>query len=451
MGVLHTVLSLIVTLGILVTVHEYGHFWVARRCGVKVLRFSVGFGRPLFRWRDKQDTEYVIAWIPLGGYVSMLDEREAPVDSQELDQASNRQSVWKRIAIVSAGPLANFALAVVTYWLLFVSGTSALAPVVGHVEPGSPAYKAGLQTEYEVISLDGEPVKSWQDVGLGMLARVGDTGTVNLGVQEWQGYQQETVRIPVDRWLVGQSEPNPLADLGISPYRPDVPAVIGRVLPGGAADASGLLAGDRILLADNVPVSDWSHWVRIVQAVPDQGLELQLERNGQRELLTLRPARKEYDDGRVIGYIGAAAQPGQWPEGMVRQVQYGVFDAVTQASIKTFDMIGLTLDSIRKMIVGLISVDNLSGPITIAKVASDSAKGGLESFLSFLAYISISLGVLNLLPIPVLDGGHLLFYLVEAVTGRAVSEKAQQFGLRVGMILLGSLMLIAFYNDLMRL
>lgn len=451
MSVLHTVLSLIVTLGILVTVHEYGHFWVARRCGVKVLRFSVGFGKPLFSWRDKQDTEYVVAWIPLGGYVSMLDEREADVDEGDLHRAFNRQSVWKRIAIVAAGPLANFLLAIVTYWVLFASGTTALAPVVGSVEAGSAAERAGLQPQYEIITVDNEPVRSWQEVGLGMLARVGDTGQVSLGVQEWQGYRQEEVRIPVERWLTSVQEPNPLSDLGIAPYRPGIPAVIGRVLDGGAAKEAGLQVGDRIVSANGVPVKDWSHWVKLVQESADKALELSLERDGRTEHLTLTPQGKAQTDGRVIGYIGAAAQPGQWPDGMVRTIDYGVVESVGQAVVKTWDMIGLTLDSIRKMIVGLISVDNLSGPITIAKVASDSAKSGLESFLTFLAYISISLGVLNLLPIPILDGGHLLFYLVEAVTGRAVPEKAQQLGLRIGMVLLGSLMLVAFYNDLMRL
>ncbi|WP_028299196.1 RIP metalloprotease RseP [Oceanospirillum beijerinckii] len=451
MSVLHTVLSLIVTLGILVTVHEYGHFWVARRCGVKVLRFSVGFGKPLFSWRDKQDTEYAIAWIPLGGYVSMLDEREAPVDSRDLHRAFNRQSVWKRIAIVAAGPLANFLLAIVTYWVLFASGTTVLAPVIGSVEENSAAERAGLPSQYEIISVDSEPVRSWQEVGLAMLARVGDTGEVTLGLQEWQGYRQEEVRIPIERWLTGEQEPNPLSDLGVTPYRPAIPAVIGRVIEGGAAQAAGLQVGDRILSANGEAVKDWPHWVQLVQGAADNKLELNLERDGSQQQLVLIPKSRTQGDGRVIGYIGAAAQPGEWPEGMVRSINYGIIESVGQATVKTWDMIGLTLDSIRKMIVGLISVDNLSGPITIAKVASDSAKSGLESFLMFLAYISISLGVLNLLPIPILDGGHLLFYLVEAVTGRAVPEKAQQFGLRIGMVLLGSLMLIAFYNDLMRL
>ncbi|MBB1485038.1 RIP metalloprotease RseP [Oceanospirillum sediminis] len=451
MGVLHTVLALIVTLGILVTVHEYGHFWVARRCGVKVLRFSVGFGKPLFRWHDKLGTEYVVAWIPLGGYVSMLDEREAPVDSHEQDQAFNRKSVWQRIAIVAAGPLANFILAIVAYWLLFVSGSSVLAPVTGNIALESAAARAGLQPQYEITAVDDKPVNSWQDVGLAMLSRVGDTGTLSLTVQEWQGYDQTTLRIPVNRWLTDVQEPDPLSDLGISPYRPVIPAIIGRVLDGGAASAAGLQAGDHILSVDGEEVSDWQHWVQLIQAAPEKRLTIEVERENRIEQLALTPARRMASDGRETGYIGAAAEPGQWPEGMVRQVNYGVVESVGEAVAKTSDMIVLTLDSIRKMVVGLISVDNLSGPITIAKVASDSAKGGLESFLGFLAYISISLGVLNLLPIPVLDGGHLLFYLVEAVTGRSVPERAQQFGLRIGMALLGSLMLIAFYNDLMRL
>ncbi|WP_028304717.1 RIP metalloprotease RseP [Oceanospirillum maris] len=451
MGVLHTVLALIVTLGILVTVHEYGHFWVARRCGVKVLRFSVGFGKPIYRWKDKLNTEYVIAWIPLGGYVSMLDEREGDVAEQERPFAFNQQSVWKRIAIVAAGPIANFVLAIATYWVLFVSGTSVLAPVVGAVQPSSPAYQAGIQPQTELIAVNGSPVRSWQEVGLALLSHVGDSGSIEVTTQEWQGYRQEQHRIEVDRWLSGQKEPNPIAALGITPFSPEIPALLGRVLPDGAAEAAGLKSGDQILQADEVTVKNWSHWVELIQSSPAKSLTLIIERDGQSQSLVITPRKRVLDDGREIGYIGAAAKPGEWPEGMLREVEYGVLESGVQATVKTLDMIGLTLDSIRKMVIGLISVDNLSGPITIAQVASDSAKGGLESFLGFLAYISISLGVLNLLPIPVLDGGHLLFYFIEAITGRPVPEKAQQLGLRIGMMLLASLMIIAFYNDLMRL
>ncbi len=451
MGVLHTILALIVTLGILVTVHEYGHFWVARRCGVKVLKFSVGFGKPLYRWFDKTGTEYAIAWIPLGGYVSMLDEREGDVSDEEKPFAFNQQSVWKRIAIVAAGPVANFLLAILTYWVLFVSGTSALAPVVGSVHPDSLAYEAGIEAQSELISIDGEAVHSWQDAGMQLLSRVGDTGQIRIVTQEWQGYHQQEHALSVERWLAGEKEPNPLTAIGITPFSPHLKPVIGQVLPDGAAQRSGLGVGDVILTANGEPVTDWMHWVKLVQASPDQPLMLEVQRSGSVELLSITPDLRRLDDGRDIGYIGAAAQRGEWPEGMVREVQYGVLESVPNAVIKTADMIVLTLDSIGKMVVGLISVDNLSGPITIAQVASDSAKGGLESFLTFLAYISISLGVLNLLPIPVLDGGHLLFYLIEAVSGRPVPEKAQQFGLRIGMMLLAGLMMIAFYNDLMRL
>ncbi|OPX54641.1 regulator of sigma E protease [Oceanospirillum multiglobuliferum] len=451
MSFLHTVLSLIVTLGILVTVHEFGHFWVARRCGVKVLRFSVGFGKPLFRWRDKHNTEYAIAWIPLGGYVSMLDEREAVVAEHERSLAFNRQSVWKRIAIVAAGPIANFILAVITYWLVFVSGSSALAPVIGAVTPNSLAEQAGLQANYEIVAIEGEPVRSWQEVALALLAKAGDSGEITLQSREWQGYNEVQHFVTLDRWLAGQSTPDPLKSLGITPFSPAFPAVVGQVIEGGAAKAAGLLVDDQILSVDAVAIQDWMQWVAVIQSSAQKTLSVEVQRAGELVTLRLTPNSKNLSDGRAIGYIGAAPQSVSWPEGMIREVQYGMFESIGQAAIKTFDMTLLTLDSIRKMVVGLISVENLSGPITIAKVASDSAKGGLESFLTFLAYISISLGVLNLLPIPVLDGGHLLFYFIEAVTGRPVPEKAQQLGLRIGMMLLGSLMLIAFYNDLMRL
>ncbi|HSH49889.1 MAG TPA: RIP metalloprotease RseP [Halomonas sp.] len=450
MGLIQNVLAVIVVLGLLITFHEFGHFWVARRCGVKVLRFSVGFGRPLWSRRDRHGTEFAVAAIPLGGYVRMLDEREGEIDPAEADQAFNRKSVWRRIAIVAAGPLANFLLAVVAYWLLFVVGTTVLIPTVGQVAPDSPAQRAGLQAGQEISAVQGEPVRSWEEIGLKLMADIGTTGLLSLEARDAGSQVARHYQLPVENWLVGQDPPRPLRSLGVTPWRPPVPAVIGQLVPGEAAERSGLAVGDEVLAVNGDPVADWSAFVERVKTSPGRELTLAVRRSGATLSLTLIPGKKA-DGDEEIGYIGAGAQAVSWPESALRDIRYGPLEAVAQATRRTGEMTLLTLGAIRKMLVGLISPSNLSGPITIARIAGDSARSGLEGFISFLAYLSISLGVLNLLPIPMLDGGHLMFYLIEAVRGRPVSERVQEVGLRIGIALVGTLMLMALYFDVMRL
>ncbi|WP_129140206.1 sigma E protease regulator RseP [Modicisalibacter coralii] len=451
MDAIQNILAAIVVLGLLITFHEFGHFWVARRCGVKVLRFSVGFGKPLWSRLDRQGTEYAIAAIPLGGYVKMLDEREGPVDAGERHRAFNRQRVWKRIAIVVAGPLANFLLAVAVYWLLFIMGTSAVAPVIGEVAPDSPAARGGLAGGQEIVSVEGDATPTWEAVNLELLAAIGTDRPLDIAVRDADaGGEPRLHRVPVSHYLVGQDPPQPLSSLGVTPWRPDTPAVLGRILDEGAAARAGLQAGDRIVAIDGRPVADWMAFVETVRAHPGDSLTLDVERDGHHRQVTLIPA-SHAQDGETIGYIGAGVAPVSWPEAYRREIRYGPLAAVGQALNKTGEMTWLTLDSIRKMLQGLISPSNLSGPITIARIAGDTARSGLESFIGFMAYLSISLGVLNLLPIPVLDGGHLVYYLIEAVRGRPVSERAQAAGLRIGMALVGTLMLMALYFDLMRL
>ncbi|MFD2192127.1 sigma E protease regulator RseP [Pistricoccus aurantiacus] len=450
MGVIQNILAVIVVLGVLITFHEFGHFWVARRCGVKVLRFSVGFGSPFWSRYDKHGTEFALAAIPLGGYVKMLDEREGPVDPSEQHLAFNRQSVWKRIAIVSAGPLANFLLAIVAYWLIFVVGTTTAAPVVGNVAPDSPAARAGLEPGREIVAIQNDPVRSWEDINLKLVAAIGLSGDLSVATQASGGAARE-YRLPVENWMVGQDPPRPLASLGITPWQPDYPAVIDQIMEGEAAAQAGLESGDRIVGVNGEPIDDWMAFVERVRQNPGQQLEIEIARNGERLNRTLTPGSRRLDDGDTIGYIGAGVAQVPWPEEYRREIRYGPVAAVGQAFARTGEMSLLTLDAIRKMIQGLISPSNLSGPITIARVAGESARSGFESFVGFMAYLSISLGVLNLLPIPVLDGGHLIYYLVEVVRGRPVSEQAQALGLRVGLVLVGGLMMMALYFDLMRL
>ncbi|UYG08185.1 RIP metalloprotease RseP [Halomonas sp. M4R1S46] len=451
MDLIQNVLAVIVVLGLLITFHEFGHFWVARRCGVKVLRFSVGFGKPLWSRHDRHGTEFAVAAIPLGGYVKMLDEREGPVDPAERHLAFNRKSVWSRIAIVVAGPLANFLLALVAYWALFVAGISTVVPVIGEVTPDSPAARGGLVAGQEITAVQDEAVRSWEEINLKLVAAIGASGELTLSARDEGASRSREHRLPVEDWLVRQDPPQPLASLGITPWRPAMPAVLSQVAEGEAAAAAGLVPGDEVLAVNGTPVEDWSHFVTLVRARPGERLTLTVARDGETRELSLTPRANTLQDGTTVGYIGAGVEPVAWPDAYRREIRYGPLAAMGQAVSRTGEMTVLTLDAIRKMVVGLISPSNLSGPITIARIAGDTARSGLESFIGFLAYLSISLGVLNLLPIPVLDGGHLLYYLVEAARGRPVSERTQALGLRIGLALVGTLMLMALYFDLMRL
>lgn len=469
---LQSVLALIVTLSILVTFHEFGHYWVARLCGVRVLRFSVGFGKPIWsfygkppvepsppngeeiRTRDNEEwrgTEFAIAAIPLGGYVKMLDEREGYVPDDQLHLAFNRKPVLQRIAVVIAGPLANFILAVAAYWVLFAAGVTGIVPLLGEIDEQSMAGKAGLRSGQEIVAVDGEPVRTWSDVNMTLFQRIGDTGEITITASRpGQDDITDDYSISVTRWLSRADNPYPPRDLGLSLKYPEIPAVVGTVLEGGAAEAAGLQQGDRILTVNNNKIEDWRHWVETIQENPETPLDLEVRRDGSVVDLTVVPELQERD-GRKIGYIGAARKPVEFPEEMQRTVTYPLYTAWIPAMEKTWSVTVFTLNAIKKMIMGAISTKNLSGPITIAQVANATAESGLESFIGFIALLSISLGVLNLLPIPVLDGGHLLYYLVELISGRPVPERVQVWGLQLGMFIIISIMLLAFYNDLTRL
>lgn len=450
MGALYMIIGTLVALGVLVTFHEFGHFWVARRCGVKVLRFSVGFGSPLVRWHDRHGTEFVIAAIPLGGYVKMLDEREGDVPPALLDSAFNRKTVRQRFAIVSAGPLANFLIALVFFWLLAMLGSQQVRPVVGAVESGSLAAQAGMAVDQEIVAVNGKPVSGWGEVNLQLVRRLGESGQLDVTVREVGSSAERHLQIPLQNWLKGVEEPDPITALGIRPWRPQIAPVIAQLDPEGPAQAAGIQLGDRLISLNRQPLDDWQQVIDAVKVLPGATAVLEVERDGQRVDVPLTLAARGEGDARR-GYLGAGVEGGEWPAEMLREVRFGPLDAVVEGAKRTWTMSLLTLDSLKKMLFGELSVKNLSGPITIAKVAGASAQSGLGDFLNFLAYLSISLGVLNLLPIPVLDGGHLLFYLVEWVRGRPLSERVQGWGVQIGISLVVGVMLLALVNDLGRL
>ncbi|WP_340051429.1 sigma E protease regulator RseP [Pseudomonas proteolytica] len=450
MSALYMIVGTLVALGVLVTFHEFGHFWVARRCGVKVLRFSVGFGMPLLRWHDRRGTEFVIAAIPLGGYVKMLDEREGEVPADQLDQSFNRKTVRQRIAIVAAGPIANFLLAMVFFWVLAMLGSQQVRPVIGAVEAGSIAAKAGLSAGQEIVAIDGEPTTGWGAVNLQLVRRLGESGTVQLVVREQDSTAETPRELVLDKWLKGADEPDPIKSLGIRPWRPALPPVLAELDPKGPAQAAGLKTGDRLLALDGQALGDWQQVVDLVRVRPDTKIVLKVERDGaQIDVPVTLAVRGEVK--AAGGYLGAGVKGVEWPPSMVREVSFGPLAAIGEGARRTWTMSVLTLDSLKKMLFGELSVKNLSGPITIAKVAGASAQSGVADFLNFLAYLSISLGVLNLLPIPVLDGGHLLFYLVEWVRGRPLSDRVQGWGIQIGISLVVGVMLLALVNDLGRL
>jgi regulator of sigma E protease len=451
MELINTIAITLATLAVLVGIHEYGHFWVARRCGVKVLKFSIGFGKSFLTWKDSKGTEYSFAIIPLGGFVKMLDEREGEVAPHELDQAFNRKPVLQRIAVVAAGPLANFALAIVAYWFLFMNGETGVVPIIDEVAIGSEADIAGLEAGQEIVAVDGRQTPTWQALSFRLLDRIGDSGPMHFAVKYPDSEMVYESEVMLDKWLAGAEAPDLFGGLGLTMYTPDVPPLFDEVVAGGAAAKAGLLPGDQALRADGIEMAQWMDWVEYVRARPGQAIDLEFLRAGEEMRVELVPATITSEDGEAYGQVGLVVRPPELPPHMIREFNRGPIDSLTASVVRTTELAAFTLSSIKKMLVGLISPKNLSGPITIAKVASASAKSGLEAYISFLALLSVSLGVLNLLPIPVLDGGHLLYYLVELVVGRPVPEKIQMLGYQLGLFIVLGIMALALYNDFARL
>jgi regulator of sigma E protease len=451
MSLLHTIVSFVVALGVLIVVHELGHYLVARWCGVKVLRFSVGFGRALATRRVGPDrTEWVLAAVPLGGYVKMVDEREGPVALEDLPRAFNRQSVWRRIAIVLAGPVANFLLAIALYWGLFMGGVQEARPIVAAPETGTVAAQAGLTRGDTIRAINGEPVASWQDVRWRVLQLALDRKEARLEIQsatntiDWRTLDLTQVK-------ADEVEGDLLARLGLRLYRPDVAPVIGQVVSGGIAERAGLAARDRVIAVDGQPIPTWDALVAKVRSSPARALAIEIDRGGKRLRIEVTP-EPVAQGTETIGRIGVGpyVEPGAMKAYLV-EVRYGPFESLSRALAKTWEMSVFSLRMLGKMIIGEVSWRNLSGPVTIADYAGQSAQLGLVPYLAFLALISISLGVLNLLPIPLLDGGHLMYYTIEVLKGSPVSERVMELGQRAGLVVLLFLMAFAFYNDINRL
>jgi regulator of sigma E protease len=442
----------VVTLGCLIVVHECGHFVIARACGVKVLRFSVGFGKPLWSRRLGRDaTEWVIAAFPLGGYVKMLDEREGPVAPAELPRAFNRQSVWRRVAIVVAGPAANFALAIALYWVLFVHGVPGLKPVVGEPPAGTPAHHAGFAAGEVIVRIGDETVASWQDARWILLQHAVRKSAIVVNVSRAGG---GTAARHLDLSAVSAADLDGdfLRTLGLMRYQPPLKPVIGEVVGGGAAQRAGLKAGDEIVAISNQRIESWDQVVKIVRAHPGAQLVFEVRRGSALQPAVAVSPETVAEGGGKIGRIGAAPRIDRSAlADMVVDVRYGPLESLDRAVQKTWDTSVFSLRMLGKMIVGDVSLRNLSGPITIADYAGQSAQSGAASYLLFLALISISLGVLNLLPIPLLDGGHLMYYAIEILQGRPLSDRAIEIGQHAGLVLLVALMAFALYNDIHRL
>ena len=445
---MQSLLFFILALAILVVVHEFGHFWVARRCGVKVLKFSVGFGKPLWQKQGKDGTEYILAAIPLGGFVKMLDEREGEVAAEDLDKTFNRKPLRSRVAIVAAGPIANLLFAILAYWIIFIVGIPGLRSIINEVVPESPAAYAQLIGGDEILRVNGRDTPTWSAVHKAMAHIAESGGTAELIVNT--GGIEDSRLIDIPKWQFDPAARESLIQvLGISPINIPLKPVLGSIIEGGAADRAGLQVGDELISADDVPIDNWSGWVTLIRANPENDLVVKIKRSEQNIRVILTPQRTEDN----LGKIGAGVDVNRTsiPANLEAELRYSPLAALGQAVVETWQFSSSTVKSLGGMLLGTVSSKNIGGPITIAQYASASAERGVMSFISFLAMISISLGILNLLPIPVLDGGHLAMYFVEWLRGSPLSEQAQLLGQKIGIVLLLMLMFLAFFNDLSRL
>ena len=446
-----TLLAFVGAIALLVLFHELGHYWVARRCDVKVLRFSVGFGRVIYSKRFANSaTEWVISAIPLGGYVKMVDEREGEVAAEDIQFAFNRKPLLQRMAIVVAGPLANFLLAIVLYWTMFVHGVPGLKPMLGDVSPGSPAAVAQLQSGDTILSINDETIPSWQELRWRLLDLVLQHAEVRIEAQDISGTAMSHA-LDVSGLEAKDLDGDFLDKLGLHLHQPVVLPVVGKLAEGDVAQRAGLQKGDRILRANGAAINLWSEFVEVVRANPGLTLQLDVQRGDMTLNIAVVP-QSVVESGKTVGKIGAAPQVdlAEWKSLLV-EVSYAPPEALARSLRKTWETSVITLKMLGKMVLGEVSMKNISGPITIADYAGQSAAMGFAAYLGFLALISISLGVLNLLPIPLLDGGHLLYYVAEMVKGSPVSEQAWEFGQKIGIALLGTLMVFAIYNDVNRL
>lgn len=442
--VLWSVGAFLVALGLVVTFHEFGHFWVARRCGVKVLTFSIGFGKPIFRWKGKDDTQYQIAMIPLGGYVRMLDHEIDPTDASQLHRSFRAKPLGQRAAVVAAGPIANFIFSIAALMLMLMIGVPSVKPIIGQVESESIAADAGLFAGGEIVAVDGYRVRDWQDINLRLVARIGDARS-RVRVVDANGVEQEFL-LDLTGWQFDPETETTISSLGFQTYQPPATRTIAWIAEDSPAAIAGLREHDKITAVNGTPAADWEQIRSFIAAHPNQDVVLGIEREGRQFEQAVQLGELE---GR--GILGIAPRFEAYPEAYRFNLQYGPIGAFVGGVERTWQLMGLSVSLIKKLIVGDMGVNNLSGPIGIAQGAGTNASYGLVYFLSFMALISVSLGILNLLPIPMLDGGHLLFYLIEWIRGRPVPERVQEFGFRIGLVFILLLMMVAVFNDINRL
>jgi regulator of sigma E protease len=443
-------LSFVVALGLLVTVHEFGHFWVARKNGILVKKFSIGFGKTLVRWRDKQGTEFVIAAIPLGGYVRMLDERVDPVLPEFADLAFNNKTVLQRMAVIVAGPMANFIFAIFVLALMYIIGVPTLRPVVADVVPNSIAAAAQLPANQQVVAINGEEVRDWQAVSLMLIGQIG-RDAVTLTLQPLDSDVQNDYQLDLTEWRFNPDKDSIFQSLGLQPKQAIALLEVANMTENSAAAKAGLQPGDKFIAAAGINLKQWNDLVSIIQNNPGKAVPMLIERNGATIELDVTPQSRETADGFHQGFLGVAPKVQPLEDSMYFDQRYGPVEALWQGVVRTWQLVRLSFSMVEKLIFGDVSVKHLSGPISIAQGAGDSAGLGLIAFLSFLALISVNLGVVNLLPLPILDGGHLMYLVVELLTGRPVSEKAQETGFKIGAFVLLMLMGIALLNDISRL
>jgi len=448
LSILWSFVAFIVALGVLITVHEFGHFWGARRCGVKVERFSIGFGKALWRRSDRQGTEYVIALIPLGGYVKMLDERVESVPAELRHQAFNNKTVLQRASIIAAGPIANFIFAVFAYWVVFIHGVPGVRPVVGEILNGSVAAEAQITSGMELKAVDGIETPDWDAVRMAMIGKIGDSSTT-LTVSQFGEDATQQKQVDLREWQFEPDKQDPVVALGIRPRGPQIETTLAEVQANSPASVAGLQAGDRIVKVDGQPLTQWQAFAAQVRDNPRKNMALDVERNGELVALTLTPEAKPGNEAE--GFAGVIPRVIPLPDEYKTVRQYGPFAAIGEASVKTWQLMKLTVSMLGKLITGDVKLNNLSGPISIAQGAGLSAEYGVIYYLMFLALISVNLGIINLFPLPVLDGGHLLFLAIEKIKGGPVSERVQDFSYRIGSILLVLLMGLALFNDFSRL
>lgn len=445
-----TILYFTIALVILITVHEYGHFLVARCCGVKVLRFSFGFGKVLKRWHDRHGTEFVWSLLPLGGYVKMLDESEEEVPKEERHLAFNNKSVLARIAIVIAGPIFNFLFAFVALWLVLIIGIYSLAPVVETVKAGSPAALAGIGANEEIIAFNGTPIKSWRDFQYALMPLIGSDKIVTVFLKSIKTGQQKIVTLPLASWELDAKNPDPLKSLGIVPFIPKIPPVVGEVVNNSPAQKAGLQKEDYIKQFNGKPLEDWIELVQYISKNPNKILNLTVLRHSQVLHFSFMIGSQE-KNSHASGFIGVRSQKVDWPKQWIRYQHENPWQAIGISFKQTATLIGATFSLITHFFTGKLAWQHVSGPVGIAQGAGESARSGFVYYLSFLALVSISLGVLNLLPIPMLDGGHLLYYLIEIIRGQPLSDAAKSIGFCIGLVLLVALMGLGLSNNLSRL